>query len=73
MSESIKDLPKHERLKLPRQPMPSQDAEVRAHNFDEVALGYPQETALLEAYNASAPNAWKAARWGSIFRPLSPT
>jgi glutamate synthase (NADPH/NADH) small chain len=49
MSESIKDLPKHERMKLPRQPMPSQDAGVRAHNFDEVALGYPQDIALREA------------------------
>jgi glutamate synthase (NADPH/NADH) small chain len=49
MSESIKDLPKHERMKLPRQPMPTQEAEVRARNFNEVALGYPQETALREA------------------------
>jgi glutamate synthase (NADPH) small chain len=49
MSEAIKDLPKHERMKLPRQPMPTQDAKARAQNFDEVALGYPQETALMEA------------------------
>jgi glutamate synthase (NADPH/NADH) small chain len=49
MSESIKELPKHERMKLPRQPMPTQEAEVRARNFNEVALGYPQETALREA------------------------
>ncbi|MGD8793217.1 MAG: NAD(P)-binding protein, partial [Anaerolineae bacterium] len=49
MSESIKDLPKHERMKLPRQAMPAQDPKVRATNFDEVALGYPQETALREA------------------------
>jgi glutamate synthase (NADPH/NADH) small chain len=49
MSESIKDLPKHERMKLPRQPMPTQEAEVRARNFNEVALGYPEETALREA------------------------
>jgi glutamate synthase (NADPH) small chain len=49
MSEAIKDLPKHERMKLPRQPMPTQDAQARARNFDEVALGYPQETALMEA------------------------
>jgi glutamate synthase (NADPH/NADH) small chain len=49
MSEAIKDLPKHERIKLPRQPMPAQDAKVRATNFDEVALGYPEETALREA------------------------
>jgi glutamate synthase (NADPH/NADH) small chain len=49
MSEAIRDLPKHERMKLPRQSMPTQDAEARARNFDEVALGYPQETALMEA------------------------
>ena len=29
--------------------MPSQEAEVRAHNFDEVALGYSEETAIDEA------------------------
>jgi len=49
MPESIKDLPKHERMKLPRQPMPTQEPEVRARNFDEVALGYPGEIALREA------------------------
>lgn len=36
-------------LKMPRNPMPSQDPKVRARNFDEVALGYTEETALLEA------------------------
>ncbi len=36
-------------LKMPRNPMPSQDAEVRARNFDEVALGYTKEVALMEA------------------------
>jgi glutamate synthase (NADPH/NADH) small chain len=49
MSEAIKSMPKHERMKLPRQGMPTQEAHVRAHNFNEVALGYPHETALLEA------------------------
>ncbi|MGD9048041.1 MAG: dihydropyrimidine dehydrogenase, partial [Anaerolineae bacterium] len=49
MSNAIKDLPKHERMKLPRQSMPAQDAAERAQNYDEVALGYPEETALLEA------------------------
>jgi glutamate synthase (NADPH/NADH) small chain len=29
--------------------MPVQDAKVRAHNFDEVALGYDEETAVAEA------------------------
>ncbi len=32
-----------------KNPMPTQPAEVRAHNFDEVALGYTEETALQEA------------------------
>ena len=36
-------------LKMPRNPMPSQDPKVRAHNFEEVALGYTEETALMEA------------------------
>ncbi len=49
MSDAIKDLPKHERMKLPRQGMPTQDAADRARNYDEVALGYPEETAMLEA------------------------
>lgn len=33
----------------PRTPMPEQDPAVRAHNFQEVALGYSREQALLEA------------------------
>ena len=32
-----------------KNPMPTQAPEVRAHNFDEVALGYSEETALDEA------------------------
>jgi glutamate synthase (NADPH/NADH) small chain len=47
--EEIRNLPKHERMKLPRQSMPAQDAEVRARNFHEVALGYPEDTALMES------------------------
>jgi len=35
--------------KIPRQKMPEQDPKVRAKNFDEVPLGYPPETAQLEA------------------------
>ncbi len=49
MSEVDKSIPKHERMKIPRQGMPTQDAQVRAHNFNEVALGYPEEVAMLEA------------------------
>lgn len=32
-----------------KHPMPSQDPKVRAHNFDEVTLGYSAETAIEEA------------------------
>ncbi len=32
-----------------KNPMPSQDPKVRAHNFDEVAIGYSEETAIDEA------------------------
>ena len=36
-------------LSLKKHPMPEQDPEVRAQNFDEVALGYDEETAVDEA------------------------
>ncbi len=36
-------------MSLKKNPMPSQDPEVRAHNFCEVALGYSEETAIDEA------------------------
>ena len=36
-------------MKMPRNPMPTQDPKVRARNFEEVALGYSEETALMEA------------------------
>ena len=36
-------------MSLTRNAMPTQDAEVRAHNFDEVALGYTEEMAIDEA------------------------
>jgi glutamate synthase (NADPH/NADH) small chain len=49
MLEEIRNMPKQERMKVPRQTMPTQDAEVRARNFNEVALGFPEETALLES------------------------
>ncbi|PKL41433.1 MAG: glutamate synthase (NADPH), homotetrameric [Spirochaetae bacterium HGW-Spirochaetae-1] len=35
--------------KIPRQKMPEQKPQVRRNNFNEVPLGYPEETALLEA------------------------
>jgi glutamate synthase (NADPH) small chain len=40
---------KPKRLAIPRQSIPEQPAKVRATNFDEVTLGYDQETAILEA------------------------
>ena len=36
-------------LKLQKHPMPTQDGATRAANFDEVALGYDEETAVAEA------------------------
>ena len=36
-------------MSLTRNIMPTQDAKTRAHNFDEVALGYSEETAINEA------------------------
>ena len=36
-------------MSLIRNAMPTQDAKVRAHNFDEVALGYTEEQAIDEA------------------------
>jgi glutamate synthase (NADPH/NADH) small chain len=37
------------KLSLKREPMPRQDAQLRAHNFEEVALGYGVEQAQREA------------------------
>ena len=36
-------------MRADKNPMPTQDAEVRAHNFNEVALGYTEEMAVDEA------------------------
>ena len=36
-------------MSLTRNAMPTQDAKVRSHNFDEVALGYTEEQAIDEA------------------------
>ncbi len=47
MSEQEQKKPKKPRM--PRQKMPEQDALERAHNFYEVALGYGNDLALLEA------------------------
>jgi len=42
-------LPAKERAKLPRQRVPEQDPQVRAHNFQEVNLGFPREQARQES------------------------
>jgi glutamate synthase (NADPH/NADH) small chain len=36
-------------MRLDKNPMPTQDPQVRAHNFNEVAIGYSDETAVDEA------------------------
>lgn len=44
-----KEVIKGKKEKIPRQPMPEQEAAVRARNFDEVPLGQDAETAMKEA------------------------
>ncbi|SHI17273.1 NADPH-dependent glutamate synthase [Desulfosporosinus lacus] len=46
MTEKVESAKK---VKIPRHDMPCQEPQVRAHNFEEVALGYSQETAIEEA------------------------
>ena len=46
MAENVESTKK---VKIPRHEMPCQDPQVRAHNFEEVALGYSSETAIEEA------------------------
>lgn len=43
------ELTKKERMKIPRQPMPEQDPEIRSKNFKEVNLGFTEELAKMEA------------------------
>ena len=40
---------KPKKEKIPRQPMPAQDPEVRKRNFEEVPVGYTPELAIKEA------------------------
>jgi len=47
MSEELK--PKKKKIIPKKHPMPHQDPQVRNHNFEEVALGYTEDTAVLEA------------------------
>lgn len=48
-SKSNNPLSAKDRMKVPRQAMPEQPAEVRAHNFEEVNLGFSPELAQQEA------------------------
>jgi len=41
--------PKEKKEKVPRQKMPEQDPQKRVSNFEEVPLGYSEETAITEA------------------------
>ncbi len=45
----MSDLSPRQRMQIPRQEMPTQDAVARAENYDEVALGFTEELALKEA------------------------
>ncbi len=45
----MNELSKKDRMKIPRQPMPEQDPDVRRSNFEEVNLGFTEELAKLEA------------------------
>lgn len=48
-SKSKNPLSLKDRIKVPRQSMPEQLAEVRAHNFEEVNLGFSADLAQQEA------------------------
>jgi glutamate synthase (NADPH/NADH) small chain len=48
-TKSKNPVPIKERMKIPRQLMPEQPAQQRAHNFEEVNLGYSAELAQQEA------------------------
>jgi len=47
--ERLRAMKPKERRGIPRQQMPEQDPEVRAHNFQEVPYGLPDMVAVLEA------------------------
>jgi glutamate synthase (NADPH/NADH) small chain len=48
-TEEAMDEKSAKKEKIPRQPMPEQKPEVRKRNFEEVPLGYDEETAIREA------------------------
>jgi glutamate synthase (NADPH/NADH) small chain len=45
----VDDYKTKDRMKIPSQEMPAQDPEIRSHNLSEVALGYTDEQAKIEA------------------------
>jgi glutamate synthase (NADPH) small chain len=45
----MQEISKKDRMKIPRQPMPEQDKDLRRTNFDEVNLGFTEELARMEA------------------------
>jgi len=47
--QGLPELPKKDRMKIPRHAMPEQAPEERVHNFTEVALGYSPLMAMEEA------------------------
>jgi len=49
MAQQPKKAAQPKKVRPPRQAMPAQEPQVRRRNFDEVALGYDLETAMLEA------------------------
>lgn len=58
-----------------RNSMPTQDARERAHNFNEVALGYSEEAAINEAFrclNCKNMPCVDGCPVKSVFRNLSP-
>ncbi len=50
LEELNDDLKNSWRMKIPRQDIPEQDPMIRINNFDEVALGYSSEQAIVEAH-----------------------
>ena len=45
----MSEFTQRERLKIPRQDMPTQDPKARGENFNEVAMGFTEEMAIREA------------------------
>lgn len=48
-ADKVSELKVKDRIRIPVQEMPSQDPHIRAHNLEEVAIGYTAEEAQIEA------------------------